>query len=55
LIDRFIEFFIKKILRVRSFRDDPNWEPVKADPPPWDVPLDQTEAPIHYEGDRSSV
>jgi hypothetical protein len=55
LIDRLIDLFIKKILRVRSFRDDPDWEPVKPDPPPWDVPLDQTTAPIHYEGDTSSV
>jgi hypothetical protein len=26
-----------------------------ANPPPWDVPLDQTEAPMHYEGDITSV
>jgi hypothetical protein len=55
LIDRFIDLFIKKILRVRSLRDDPNWEPLKPDPPPWDVPLDQTTAPIHIEGDIGSV
>jgi hypothetical protein len=29
--------------------------PVKPDPPPWDVPLDQTKAPVHFEGDTSSV
>lgn len=38
------------ILRIR--RDtDPNREPVKADPPPWDVPLDQTTAIGYTEGD----
>ena len=29
--------------------------PVKPDPPSWDVPLDQTTAPIHFEGDVTSV
>lgn len=30
--------------------------PVQADPPPpWDVPLDETMAPIHYQGDITSV
>jgi hypothetical protein len=29
--------------------------PVKGNPPPWDVPLDQTTAPIHFEGDITSV
>jgi hypothetical protein len=28
--------------------------PLEPDPPPWDVPLDQTTAPIHFEGDTSS-
>jgi hypothetical protein len=28
--------------------------PLKADPPPWDVPLDQTKMPIHRVGDLSS-
>lgn len=55
MIDRLIEWFIKHILRVRDFRDDPNWEPVKADPPPWNVPLDQTTAPTHRLGDTDSV
>lgn len=29
--------------------------PVAPAPPPPGVPLDQTTAPIHYEGDTSSV
>lgn len=29
--------------------------PIEPDPPPDDVPLDQTAAPIHFEGDTSSV
>lgn len=29
--------------------------PVEPDPPPPGVPLDQTAAPIHYEGDTKSV
>jgi hypothetical protein len=29
--------------------------PVKPNPPPWDVPLDQTKAKTHYEGDITSV
>lgn len=29
--------------------------PVKPNPPPWNVPLDQTKAPIHFEGDITSV
>lgn len=29
--------------------------PVQPAPPPPDVPLDQTIAPIHFEGDTSSV
>ena len=29
--------------------------PVKPNPPPWDVPLDQTEAPMHREGDITSI
>jgi hypothetical protein len=28
---------------------------VEPDPPPWDVPLDQTTAPIHFEGDTNSI
>ncbi len=27
------------------------WLPVQPDPPPWDVPLDQTAAHIHFQGD----
>lgn len=33
----------------------PEPEPVLPDPPPPGVPLDQTTAPIHFEGDTSSV
>jgi hypothetical protein len=29
--------------------------PVKPNPPPWDVPLDQTKAPLHRQGDITSV
>jgi len=29
--------------------------PVKPNPPSWDVPLDQTKAPIHFLGDITSV
>jgi hypothetical protein len=29
--------------------------PVKPNPPPWDVPLDQTKAPLHTVGDITSV
>ena len=53
--DVLIDYLIDKILRLRSFDEDPSWEPVRPDPPPWDVPLDQTTASIHYEGDTSSV
>lgn len=28
---------------------------VEPDPPPWDVPLDQTATPIHFEGDTNSI
>lgn len=27
------------------------WLPIQADPPPWDVPLDETMADIHFLGD----
>ncbi|HEU4906462.1 MAG TPA: hypothetical protein VFT19_10170 [Solirubrobacterales bacterium] len=30
-------------------------EPVQPAPPPPDTPLDETVAPIHYEGDTKSV
>jgi hypothetical protein len=30
-------------------------EPVQPEPPPPDKPLDETAAPIHYEGDTTSV
>lgn len=30
-------------------------EPVQPAPPPPDTPLDETAAPIHYEGDTKSV
>jgi len=29
--------------------------PVRPNPPPWDIPLDQTKAPMHKEGDITSV
>jgi hypothetical protein len=40
--------FFRKIFR----RKKQSHEPIKAGPPPWDVPLDQTEAPIHFEGGK---
>lgn len=40
--------FLLKIFR----KDEQPFEPIKANPPPWDVPLDQTEAPIHFEGGK---
>jgi len=44
----------EKLLFIRPWRDQP---PPKAtpNPPPWDVPLDQTTAKLHYEGDTTSV
>lgn len=33
----------------------PPLEPVQPELPPEGVPLDQTTAPIHFEGDTSSV
>jgi hypothetical protein len=49
--DRFIDWFIEKILRVRPLTG----EPVKADPPPWDVPLDQTTGLWRVEGDKTRL
>jgi hypothetical protein len=37
------------------WKKKPPPEPVAPDPPPADVPLDQTTAPIHFEGDTKSV
>jgi hypothetical protein len=34
---------------------NPPAEPVQPNPPPEGVPLDETTAPVHYEGDTSSV
>ena len=42
--------FLKKLRRKKRFVG-----PVKPNPPGWDVPLDQTKAPIHHEGDVTSV
>jgi hypothetical protein len=44
-------FGIKIKIQIRK----PPAPPLEPDPPPWDVPLDQTTAPIHFEGDTSSV
>lgn len=35
--------------------EEPPVEPVAPEPPPEGVPLDETTAPIHYEGDTTSV
>ena len=45
---------IEKILFLRPWREWPEPKAV-ADPPPWDVPLDQTTAPMHTQGDIHSV
>ena len=37
------------------FAGPPPLPPVQPAPPPPGVPLDQTAAPIHFEGDTSSV
>lgn len=34
---------------------DPPIEPVAPEPPAAGVPLDETAAPVHYEGDTTSV
>jgi hypothetical protein len=47
--------WLKRVLSGLPWRDDSPLPTAKADPPPWDVPLDQTTAPIHYEGDITSV
>jgi hypothetical protein len=39
----------------KLLNSDPPTEPVPPAPPAEDVPLDQTTAPIHYEGDTESV
>jgi hypothetical protein len=38
-----------------GFEAPPPIPHVEPDPPPWDVPLDQTAMPIHFEGDTSSI
>lgn len=35
----------------QSPREFPSWLPHQPDPPPWDVPLDQTTAHIRFSGD----
>jgi hypothetical protein len=42
---------MEKILRIPQFTVGPDWEPVKPDLPPWDVPLDQTTAIGSVEGE----
>lgn len=32
-------------------REDLSWLPIKPDPPPWDLPLDETVAHFHFQGD----
>ena len=51
MIDRFIDWFIEKILRVRPVTG----EPVKPNPPPLNVPLDQTTALWRIEGDKTRI
>jgi hypothetical protein len=46
--------WLEKLLLLRPWHDYPEPKAI-ADPPPWDVPLDQTTAPIHVEGDVTSV
>jgi len=40
---------------LRPKNPSPPVEPVQPNPPPEGVPLDETTAPIHYEGDTKSV
>lgn len=40
---------------LRPKDQNPTVEPVQPNPPPEGVPLDETTAPIHYEGDTKSV
>jgi hypothetical protein len=47
--------WIEKLLLLRPWRDYPELPESSPNPPPWDVPLDETEAPMHYEGDVTSV
>jgi hypothetical protein len=35
--------------------DNPPVTPTQPDPPPEGVPLDETAAPVHYEGDTTST
>jgi hypothetical protein len=35
--------------------DDPTWKPVEPEDIPWDVPLDQTTAPLRRRGDPNSI
>jgi hypothetical protein len=46
--------FLQKLLGLRPWRKFPEPRAI-ANPPSWDVPLDQTEAPLHSEGDVTSV
>jgi hypothetical protein len=45
-----ILWLLKKLSRKKWFEG-----PITGDPPGWDVPLDQTKALLHYEGDVTSV
>ncbi len=40
---------------ITSQNPNPPVEPVQPNPPAEGVPLDETTAPIHYEGDTKSV
>ena len=46
---------IDKILGIPPFMEEPPFERVQPEVIPDDVPLDQTTAPIHFEGDITSV
>jgi hypothetical protein len=46
---RFVLNFLKRLF------SNPEPPPAQPDPPPPAVPLDQTTAPLHFEGDTSSV
>jgi hypothetical protein len=51
VIDRFVDWCIKNILRVRDPAADPNRKPVEPEDIPWDVPLDETKGRIYTLGD----
>jgi hypothetical protein len=47
---------ILRSLKKKLFKKEKRFVgPVKPNPPSWDTPLDQTKAPLHVQGDITSV